>query len=216
MDLIHRKEKYNEYLKKIEKAKSVDEGDYKFYEALENRSELILKDLRDQNDKLEMNLSIGLVAIPIFLLTILSFIKLGFNFMMIIPLILLFIFLVYYRVNMIGATRVVKENRIQNKDKESDRDIHWLKKKIEYITHGIEVKLTRLRAIKVYYIFFFPIFLVMLGEYLFGQIPFENLFIAFFVAFLVGGVFWHYFFNAEIDELEDTQDDLLRKAKLLD
>jgi len=214
MDLIHRKEKYNQYLKKIEKAKSEDEGDYKFYEALEARSELILKDLREQNDKLETNLAIALIAIPIFLLGILSYITSGFNSMMI-PLILLTIFLVYYRIKMLGAARMVKEYRIDNRDKVSDRDINWLSKKIEYITHGIEVKLTRLRSIKVYYIFFFPILLVLLGEYLYGEIPFRNLFIAFFLAFVIGGLFWHYFFNAEIDELEDTQEDLVRKSKLL-
>lgn len=214
MDLIHRKEKYNQYLKKIEKAKSEDDGDYKFYEALEARSELILKDLREQNDKLEMNLAIALIAIPIFLLGVLSYIKLGFNSMMI-PLIMLTIFLVYYRIKMLGAARMVKEYRIDNRDKVADRDINWLNKKLEYITYGIEVKLTRLRLIKVYYIFFFPILLVLLGEYVSGEIPFRNLFIAFFVAFVFGGLFWHYFFNSEIDELEDTQDDLVRKSKLL-
>jgi len=215
MDLIHRKEKYNEYLKKIEKAKSDDAGDYKFYEALEARSELILKDLREQNDKLEMNLALALIAAPIFLLSIASYVKHGFT-LMLLPLLLLIIYLVYFRINMLSAVRMVKEYRIDNRDKVSDRDINWLKKKIEYIVYGVEVKLTRLRAMKVYYIFFFPILLVLLAGYIFNEVPFGNLFIGFFVAFLIGGLFWHYFFNAEIDELQDIQDDLMRKMKLLD
>ncbi len=215
MDLIHRKEKYNEYLKKIEKAKSDDEGDYKFYEALETRADLILKDLREQSDKLEMNLAIALVAVPIILLNILSFIKDGFNAMMI-PLILVVIYLIYYRIKLLSAARKVKEYRIDNRDKVADKDINWLKKKIEYIIHGMEVKLTRLRLNKMYYIVFFPIFLVVLAEYFFSTIPFGNRFISFFVAFLVGGLFWHYFFNTEIEELEDTQDDLERKMRLLE
>jgi len=214
MDLIHRKEKYNEYLKKIEKAKSDDGGDYKFYEALEARSDLILKDLREQNDKLEMNLAILFVAIPTIILGILSYVKLGFNLMMI-PLVLLLIYLIYFRVRMLAEARKVKEYRIDNRDKVADRDINWLKKKIEYITYGIEVKLTRLRSIKVYYIFFFPLLLVSLADYCFSQSPFGNLFLAFFVAFLIGGLFWHYFFNEEINELEDIQDNLVKKMKLL-
>jgi len=215
MDLIHRKEKYNEYLKKIEKARSDDEGDYKYYEALEERSELILKELKSQNDKVEMNWAIAVTAIPVFILSILSYIKLGFNFMLV-PLALLILFLVYYRIKMINATKSIKAFRIDNRDKVSERDVIWLKKKIEYIIHGMEVKLTRFRSVKVFYLLFFPIFLILLTENIFDRTPFDNIFICFFVAFLVGGLFWHYFFNAEIEELEDVQDDLLRKMKLLD
>lgn len=214
MDLIHRKEKYKEYLKKIEKAKS-DDGDYKFYQALEARSEIILKELKEQNDKGEMNIAIALVSIPVTILALLYYVKDGLNFMMI-PLGLLIIFLIYYRTKMLGAARMVKEYRTDNRDKVADKDINWLKKKIEYITYGIEVKLTRLRLVKVFYMIFFPLFLLLLGEYFFKYIPFNNRFISFFVAFLIGGLFWHYFFNVEITELEDNQEDLMRKMKLLD
>lgn len=214
MDLIHRKEKYKEYLKKIEKAKS-DDGDDKFYQALEVRSELILKELKEQNDKGEMNIAIALVSIPLTILALLYYVKDGLNFMMI-PLGLLLLFLIYYRTKMLGAARMVKEYRIDNRDKVADKDINWLKKKIEYITYGIEVKLTRLRLVKVFYMIFFPLFLLLIGEYIFKYIPFNNRFISFFVAFLIGGLFWHYFFNIEITELEDDQEDLMRKMKLLD
>ena len=214
MDLIHRKEKYKEYLKKIEKAKS-DDGDDKFYQALEVRSELILKELKEQNDKGEMNIAIALVSIPLTILALLYYVKDGLNFMMI-PLGLLLLFLIYYRTKMLGAARMVKEYRIDNRDKVADKDINWLKKKIEYITYGIEVKLTRLRLVKVFYMIFFPLFLLLIGEYIFKYIPFNNRFISFFVAFLIGGLFWHYFFNVEITELEDDQEDLMRKMKLLD
>ena len=214
MDLIHRKEKYKEYLKKIEKAKS-DDGEDKFYQALEVRSELILKELKEQNDKGEMNIAIALVSIPLTILALLYYVKDGLNFMMI-PLGLLLLFLIYYRTKMLGAARMVKEYRIDNRDKVADKDINWLKKKIEYITYGIEVKLTRLRLVKVFYMIFFPLFLLLIGEYIFKYIPFNNRFISFFVAFLIGGLFWHYFFNIEITELEDDQEDLMRKMKLLD
>lgn len=213
MDLIHRKEKYKEYLKKIEKAKS-DDGDFKFVEALEARSEVILRELREQNDKGVMNLALVLVTIPFALLSIYSYYQHGTNIMLI-PIAMLILYLIYYRFKMLSAARRVKEYRIDNRDKVSDKDINWLKKKIEYITYGIEVKLARLRMIKLFYMIFFPLLLVLLAEFIFDSIAFGNRFFSFFVAFLIGGLFWHYFFNDEIYDLEETQTDLIRKMRLL-
>ena len=214
MDLIHRKEKYKEYLKKIEKAKS-DDGDFKFIEALEARSDVILRDLRDQNDKKEMNLALALIAIPFTLLSAASYIRDGVS-MLVIPFALLLLFLIFYRVRLLSAARAVKEFRIENRDKVADKDINWLKKKIEYITYGIEVKLTRLRLVKVFYMIYFPLLLVFLAEFVFGKVAFNNRFISLFVAFMLGGIFWHYFFNTQTDELEENQSDLYEKMKLLD
>lgn len=213
MDLIHRKEKYKEYLKKIEKAKSGD-GDFKFIEALEARSEVILNELRDQNDKREMNLAIAFITIPFTLLAAISYFKVGASFALI-PFGLLLIYLVVYRLRMQAAARAVKKYRIDNRDKVADKDINWLKKKIEYITYGIEVKLARLRLTKIFYMIFFPLLLVLLGEFLFGEIYFGNRFLSLFVAFLIGGLFWHYFFNEQIDEMEEIQSDLTQKMRLL-
>lgn len=213
MDLIHRKEKYKEYLKKIEKAKSSD-GDFQFVEALEARSEVILRDLREQNDKGVMNMALLIVTIPFALLSTYSYYQFGANIMLI-PVAMLVLYLIYYRFKMLSAARMVKEYRIDNRDKVSDKDINWLKKKIEYITYGIEVKLSRLRMVKLFYMIFFPLLLVLFSEFIFGSIAFGNRFFSFFVAFLIGGLFWHYFFNNEIDELEEIQTDLIRKMKLL-
>lgn len=214
MDLIHRKEKYNEYLKKIEKAKS-DDGDYKFIEALEARSEIILNELRDQNDKGEMNFALALIYIPITILTAFSFYKDGTT----LPIVLfglMIVYLIYYRVKMLSAAKTVKDYRIENRDKVADRDINWLKKKIEYITYGIEVKLSRLRLTKVFYMIFFPLLLILLAEIIFGQISFNNRFISLFVAFIVGGLWWGpLIFNDEIEDLEENQSDLIQKMKLI-
>jgi len=214
MDLIHRKEKYKEYLKKIEKAKS-DDVDYKFVEALEARSEVILQELREQNDKKEMNLALALIFIPFTLLSAASFIRDGAN-LLLIPYAMVVLYLIYYRVKMLSAAKMVKEYKIDNRDNVSDKDINWLSKKIEYISYGIEVKLTRLRMAKVFYMIFFPLLLVLLSEFVYGSIPFGNRVLSFFVAFLVGGLWWHYIFNDHIEDLEENQTDMMKKMKLLD
>ena len=213
MDLIHRKEKYKEYLKKIEKAKS-DDSDFKFIEALEARSDIILTELREQNDKKEMNLALTLIAFPFLLIATISYVRDGASIMLV-PAGMLILYLIYYRLRMLSAARLVKEYRIDNRDKVSDKDINWLKKKIEYIAYGIEVKLTRLRMTKFFYMLFFPLFLVLLSEFIFNNISFGNRFLSFFVAFLIGGLFWHYFYNEQINEMEEIQTDMMNKMKLL-
>lgn len=213
MDLIHRKEKYREYLKKIEKVKT-DVDDKTEFSSLKAKADHILSDLKSQQDGKEFVYIISLLSVPLIFLILALNIRNGYGTMLI-PLVLVLIFIVYYRLKMIECAKLVKSYRVENKDNVSDENLDWLSKKIEYVIYGMEVKLTRLRLVKLFYVFFFPTLLVFLYEYIFKAMPFSNIFIAYGVAFLLGGIFWHYFFTSEVEDLEYTQDDLRRNLKEL-
>jgi len=213
MDLIHRKEKYREYLKKIEKVKT-DVNDNTEFSSLKGKADHILNDLKSQQDGKEFVYIISLLTVPLVFFILALNIRNGYGAMLI-PLVLVLIFIIYYRLKMIECAKMVKSYRVENKDNVSDENLDWLSKKIEYVIYGMEVKLTRLRLVKLFYVFFFPTLLVFLYEYFFETIPFSNIFIAYGVAFLLGGIFWHYFFTSEVEDLEFTQDDLRRNLKEL-
>ena len=179
--------------------------EYDKLQLIEHKAESLLTDLKEGNDaSLYFNALIVLVAV--FLLTLITlFIKSGDFYNLLIYLTILIALLTLYNVRMSSA---YKENALLKRYtalKESDDKLGYVSGLLKYLSSGMNIKLKRLKTVRLSYIIIFPIFLVLLKELFSGG---SNLFLDFVIAILMGSTFWAIYFNKDIEELSYAQDDI--------
>lgn len=205
MDLIHRKEKYKEYLQRLEQArKSINQS--VALRGIHNTTDKILDELRDKKSLNEYNWILLLLVIPLLFFMAVSIIKIGLGWR-IIPLICIFLSLLYYRWKILQVTRFATKGKLPAGETQA-KESEWLKAKIHYILLGIDVKRTRINLLRWIYFLFCPLLIYFLVELLKGA-PSNNLLPWFLLAaYLIAGFFWIYYFKSDIEDLDFTQEEM--------
>lgn len=202
MDLIHRQEKYQEYLKKIESAKDVV-NDSMFRRSINDKIEAVLSDLKSRKDVSEYNAMFYLLVIPVLIVSIWGLIRFG-GTMRIIPLVLLGIFFIYYRMSMVGVIKTAKGHKLDENPEHINNN--FLKSKIQYLVNGVNIKLKRIHMIRLLYAIFFPLFVVLFIELVKGHHIFGNLWISLAVSYMICGTYWWLYFVGDIEDLNFTME----------
>lgn len=204
MDLIYRKEKYQNYLKKLAKLRGDDQDPLKedHLEKIQHGVNDILDDLRDKSDITEIKLIYTLLSVP--LIAILAYYswKQGFQvaFFYLIGILLFFSIASYVMKNVIKANLSVKWQN--NTDLSSEI---YLSNKLSYVSTAIHIKEKRIELLQLFYCLFFAPLLFYLFVLIRGGTPFGKLWIGLAIAYLLSSPWWYFYFNNEKKEIKSTR-----------
>jgi|GEM_PF-2287970 len=199
MDELHRQDKYKAYIRKLEDAKKkIDrEEPENQFEAIDRRSEFILREIESTQGANDFLMAFFGLAILVIGACITSFFRYGYSIALMIILLLLLTFLFYYRSTM---RAVVAKNKVfidyKNMDKYTSEYIH---RKLNFLKTILDIKQTRIQLIRNAFVLFFPLLLWML-QYISNKIATEKhaLFYLGF-AIILSSPFWWLHFKEEID-----------------
>lgn len=199
-------DKYQAYLQKLEAAKADVKSNLQESE-LQQRLNSTLQDLRNQDDANEFNLLLYGLALLTGTVSLLSYFK-NESFVLLLPIILILGYLFYYRIVMKRVTKkAVSIKKDGAETAMNNNDI--LEARANYVLNGIEIKLNRLRLVRLFYMLVFPIFLVLLMQLLLGDHLFGNILLSFLLSYAVAGFFWYYFFRSDVEQLSWMEDQVL-------
>ena len=101
---------------------------------------------------------------------------------------------------------------------EDGMSISGIQKKLNYLSAGLQVKLTRVNAVKRFYIVVFPLFLLTLRELLYGPSDWKFLIIIFLICLACSAIVWGIFFQgdkAELERIDIITQQLIKETQLL-
>lgn len=201
MDGLFRKLKYEEYMQKLSDAKN-SVGAQMEAKGVKNKVDFIFDSLLERNDKSENTILLLILAVPLFLVCLYQIYVYGFGIRILI-LLGLVVFLIINRSRLQGVIKTATE-----KSKSLNTDAESTISRISYIEAGLDVKQTRTSMTRNFYVLFFPLLMISLGELFSGPFTTVQYIVLLLVAFFVGGIFWYKFFDEDIQELEFTRTDL--------
>ncbi len=197
MDLLNGSTKYQRYLARIDEYKKIVDRNEAF-SAIQSRVDQMSIELTTKKDRLfyqyahqailAVCLAIGILAVYQ------SYYFLGF--LLIIGAVALKI--VYNRTlkGLIQSTE--HEHELEASQKSFDLQLFH---KMQYLRQGVEVKMARITIVRNCYMVLFP-FMMIAGSLLLGALSSMFLFAPVIVAFMMGTIFWFYFFKDDLDDLD--------------
>ena len=90
----------------------------------------------------------------------------------------------------------------------------YVKGLLKHLSSLVNLKMHRVKALRILYMISFPFFLVMLKQIFFADDTTSKFISSIIVAILLGGIFWYLFFSNEIQEYEYERyeiDDMIKK-----
>ena len=168
---------------------------------IESRAETLLKDLKEDNHAFVYSTAL-LIMVSLYLIAIVFlYIKFDFSTKLLIYLVLLIGMLAYYKMNM---NKVFAESASLLNYKTIDRDdkVNYVAGLLRYLNSGFEVKLTRLKSVRIIYAILFPFFLLIVREIFLGTFADTSSFIINLAVAIVLGGFWYFYFASDQSELE--------------
>lgn len=208
MDTIYRKDKYRELIKKINSLQGAgvisDSADK--YDIIQKEVNEIIENLRNRGDQSNARIHYILLCVPLALILIGHAIV--FKTYLIDGLFLL-LALAAIALSHLRMNRVIKLSQ-ESKVKPSLTDSNpkeFILMKMLFLEKAIDIKKSRLLLVSLFYMIFFPIFLVRLHSLAISSIAFDSLNMAYVVAILVASSLWYFYFNRSFelyDQIEST------------
>jgi len=197
MDEMHKKDTFQEYSRRLDRAKEEVKATLHKKTTSDKLDNMMIR-LEDDKDNNTYLLIFALLMILITASLIIAYINFGNSFKWIIILVLLMGYLIYYRSSLKSAqekNQVFKE--FEKEENQQQRFFH----KTRFLSTSIDVKKSRISLTRLFYILFFPIFLYLLREIYSGPLEPMQITYSLMFGFFFGGIFWHFFFREEIQEL---------------
>ncbi len=206
MDELFRKNKYQEYVKLINTAKEEVKSNM-FDNGVRNKTNAILEELKQKEDANHLNTALLLLAVPMIILMIYQYIQFGLT-LRTFPLVLILGFFFIYRSIMRSATvESVLKGRVLDKFPEEGRE--RMNAKLDYILSGIDIKQSRVRMTRIFYVVFFPFLMIYATEAIKGRFDTKWYIIGLVLAFILGGYFWWKYFHEDYEDLADKKDSII-------
>jgi len=184
--------------------------EYDKLKLIENKAESLLSDLKKGEDS-SLYFNALLVLVVLFFLSLAaSFTITGEYRNLLFYLAILIGLLVIYNIRMSSA---YKESALLKKYtslRNSDDRLGYVSGLLKYLSSGINVKLRRLKTVRLIYAIIFPIFLVILKELLLGK---GNIVYDLLGAIIIGSTFWMIYFKDDIEELSYGKQDVEEMIK---
>jgi hypothetical protein len=117
---------------------------------------------------------------------------------------------VYYRMEMKKAIEQQKQLNVLIRQRETPETnfTALLLDRIDYIKNGLEVLHKRIKLVRNQYIAFFPIVLILFIHTVRGDMSIILWISSILVSAVIGGLFWVYYYNYELGELDKVADEL--------
>jgi Flp pilus assembly protein TadB len=212
MDHQEEKNKYEEFADKMEQTRMEVNKEHNWM-GVKHKTDYILEELREKGDSVEFSIIILVLAIPLGIIALIYMYSQSI-WLGLLGIMILMLFMVYYRVKMRNIITQNSSFKISQTDQNLS-EAEQILIKIKYINSGIEIKKKRVLLIRYFYMLCFP-FLLFLGTTLISS-GMEGVYLiwSLIFAFVIGSVFWSYYFKPDLEDLEYTQDELLDQEHLL-
>ena len=207
LDLIYRKQKYQDYLSRLEALKQVGtpptQLPRKEYSDINDRLSVLLKSIKQLTDKAVVKQAYYLLGIPVTLLVLYHIYLTGVGLAVVFLTLLLAFF--------IAAHYVMKSLVDQNKTLTLTTDIvsgdmpTYLISKLSYINSGLDIKKYRVILLGLFFILFFPALLYYGFNLLDHSMTSSTIWLISFI-FSVG--YWTYYFKNRLDPISDIEEEL--------
>lgn len=205
MDELFRKSNFENLSKRLDDAKKAV-GENMRLKAVHEKANQIQEKVEDLSDSKEHVMLFGLLILLLVLSLVGAYIKMGFDLKWIILLIVILAFLLYYRFTMKTAE---EKNKVFSNYSDDPDENQAFYKRTKFLSSSIQLKRTRIQLTRIFYVFFFPLFLLLMKASVGGSDRiFSNPILYIGLAILFGSIFWYFFFRSEVQELNITQTDL--------
>lgn len=197
MDLLKGSKNYQKFLYRINEYKQITDKNQAFG-AIQSRVDSLYDDMKSKGDKQFYGyLHIGIISFAL-ILSALSFMNGSFF-----PGVLLIISAVgfKYLYNQTLKTLILDTSKEQEEEEAQQAFDLKLYHKMQYLKSGIDVKTTRISLVRNAYMVIFPV-IMYTSVSLFNLDNQISVLVSILLAFMLGGVFWFYYFKDELDELE--------------
>ena len=185
------------------------------FEEIEKEFQDLVYQQRHSDDISSYTTALMLMAGIIIVSLLVLFIMVGYNTKMLLIVLVILIMFTLYRLRMNKAAEVVAAAQT---DAVSSLEIdkETMTQKLKYLIAGIDLKINRVKSVRQFYIFIFPLFLICIKEILHGPQSNRFLFWALLSSIVVSAVVWTRFFRRDIRELEETKEITLQLKKAVD
>lgn len=201
MALLSKSSSYKEYLKRIQEYRSLTNEDHIFSD-IQSRTEKLFSDIRNRNDQqVYFKLLVGICAVSV-LVGIIS-IMMSYYFQGIV--LLAAPLFAWYHYNHQLKSEIESQKRYKVDQQLSIKD--QLMSKVQYLIRGLDIKIHRIRIVRWIYMLIFPAIMTSLLFFVRNEIE-VNRFLLLVIAFIIGSIFWFYYFKDDLDELEYQQKEM--------
>ena len=128
----------------------------------------MVKEQRYSDDISSYNGAILLMAGLLIISVLLLFIMTGFRTQLLLVVLVMLAMFSYYRVSMHKAVQNLDRYDIKGKAIEETFDKESVTQKLSYLNAALDLKMTRIRSVTLFYVFNFPFFLLSVKELLHG------------------------------------------------
>jgi len=188
--------------------------EYDKLKLIENKAESLLDDLKQGEDS-SLYFNAMLVLVVLFLISLVSiFIKTGEFRNLLFYLTILVGLLVIYNIRMSSAYKESALLKKYSQLKDSENRLGYVSGMLKYLSSGLNVKLRRIKTVRLMYTVLFPLLLVLLKELILGK---GNLVMDLLGAFVIGATFWYFYFKDDVEELtygKEDVEEMIRKLSL--
>jgi len=139
------------------------------------------------------------------------------NYISILFFVLMAAYWIYYRMEMKKVIETQKQlnARIRQRETPETNFTALLIDRIDYIKNGLDVLYKRIKLVRNQYIAFFPVILMLFIHTVRGSMSTILWISSILVSVIIGGVFWVYYFNYEMMELDKITDELEEQSNSL-
>ena len=208
MDGIYRKAKYSALLDKLNKLSGdPEDNESEKIQVLQDEVNRIIESLRNRGDQSNARIHYFLLIVPLVIVVMWNLwishkiLENGF----IVLVMLLALGLIHYR---IGVAIKRSHNAHLTMSKIPNDTKNFISTKLAYLEYALDIKKTRLALVCLFYILFFPVLLVKLFVNAIGLIPFNSLWVAYLIAYIISGTMWYFFFSKNFEVYDQIDEDI--------
>lgn len=185
-----------------------------FHIAIEN----IFDDLKSSKSSRDYKWLFLLLLSLCIIATTLHITKFGVGFNLI-AILLLILFWVYYRYKLKQAIieQSIENKKIKEINTGVEKNADILLNRLQYIFNGVTVLETRIELVRNQFVLFFPVFALLMIDFIKGPMSTGAFITTAVVAIILGGLFWIYYFKNDLVDIDNSVEELeMIKEKLED
>jgi len=212
MELSFKKGNYDQFMNMVNASKELLNDSIILRSIKENIDKRIATINQDNQEKTDISLILAL-AIPLLALLIHDNFLHGFSWRLI-PGLGLIGFFIIYRI-LTRDSQMDNQLISHNIHNDDPRPLKYLGMKIDYLASIASNKKTSLELVRAFYIIFFPLLCFFTYEVAFRKVPFDNIFFGLLASFIIGGIFWYFFFKRDFNQIFFFQKQLMDYKHLI-
>lgn len=197
MDLLNGSAKYQRYLDRIEEYKKIVDRNEAF-SAIQSRVDQLSVELKTKNDQLfYQNVQRALLAVSV-IIGVYALYSAYFTLGLLLIAGAIAFKVIYNRTLTSLIHSTTHEHDLEVSQTSFDLQLYH---KMQYLSHGVDVKMARISIVRNGFMILFPLVMIA-GSLLSGSLKEISIVAPVTVAFMMGTIFWFYFFKDELDDLD--------------